>query len=327
MWKTELKARTSAFPAIAAVMAFSSTAAFAQQSPTVATDPAPATMPAVPPAPVTDSVQPTPDPAAAVPDTATTAAPATETTSTTVRKTVKRPMHAAAAAAVKTPVRATSVATAKHSTTAALHATPPAGSPPASVTMRTSQSAVQPIVDTTAPPAAAKTVAAQPAKKHDDTLPIAGGALAFLALGGAAVAMTRRRSDEEEEWVEGPTDQVSPETAGYDEPAATPIHDEEPAIVAPAASAFAWGDEDRRTGALPGQNSTGEGDDRLPGESWVQRAYRGPSPNNPSVSLRARLKRAAFFDKRERDVAAGKAEPVQMDAGLPEAMVEERELA
>ena len=67
-----------------------------------------------------------------------------------------------------------------------------------------------------------------------------------------------------------------------------------------------------------------DGDDRFPGETWVQRAYRGPTANNPSVSLRARLKRAAFFDKREREVAAGKAEPVEMDAGLPEAMVEEQ---
>ena len=46
---------------------------------------------------------------------------------------------------------------------------------------------------------------------------------------------------------------------------------------------------------------------------------------NPSVSLKVRLRRAAFFDKRERDVAAGTAEPVEPDAGLPETMVEEQE--
>jgi hypothetical protein len=63
----------------------------------------------------------------------------------------------------------------------------------------------------------------------------------------------------------------------------------------------------------------------MPGESWVDRAYRGPTANNPSASLRNRLKRAAFFDKREREVAAGTADPVDMDAGLPEAMVDERE--
>jgi len=60
-------------------------------------------------------------------------------------------------------------------------------------------------------------------------------------------------------------------------------------------------------------------------ESHVERAMRGPTPDNPSLSLKKRLKRAAFFDQREREVAAGDAEPVDPDAGLPEAMTEERE--
>ena len=58
-------------------------------------------------------------------------------------------------------------------------------------------------------------------------------------------------------------------------------------------------------------------------ESHVDRAMRGPTPDNPSLSLKKRLQRAAFFDKREREVAAGEAEPVDPDAGLPEAMTEE----
>ena len=95
------------------------------------------------------------------------------------------------------------------------------------------------------------------------------------------------------------------------------VHEEQPAIVAP--SAFAWGNEPQSSEASE------DDDDRLPGETWIERAYRGPSPNNPSVSLKARLKRAAFFDKRERDVAAGKAQPVDMEAGLPDAMIEEQE--
>ena len=107
------------------------------------------------------------------------------------------------------------------------------------------------------------------------------------------------------------------------------IHNEEPAMIAPASSAFSWGEAERASVPTSAGEQGAADDDRLPGESWVQRAYRGPTPNNPSVSLRARLKRAAFFDKRERDVAAGRAEPVDMDAGLPEAMVDEqdRELA
>lgn len=58
-------------------------------------------------------------------------------------------------------------------------------------------------------------------------------------------------------------------------------------------------------------------------ESHVDRAMRGPTPDNPSLSLKKRLKRAAFFDQREREVAAGEAKPVDLDAGLPEAMTED----
>jgi hypothetical protein len=60
-------------------------------------------------------------------------------------------------------------------------------------------------------------------------------------------------------------------------------------------------------------------------ESHVDRAMLGPTPDNPSLSLKKRLKRAAFFDQRERDVAAGEAVPVDTDAGLPEAMSDEIE--
>jgi hypothetical protein len=158
--------------------------------------------------------------------------------------------------------------------------------------------------------------------KSDETLPIAaGGALALLALGGAGFALAkRRRRHEHEEWVEEEHVEQEPVAAVAHEPEPI-IHEPQPAIVAP--SAFAWGNAPAEPGRATAQ--TTDDDDRMPGESWVQRAYRGPTPNNPSASLRARIKRAAFFDKRERDVAAGKAEPVDMDAGLPEAMVEEQE--
>jgi hypothetical protein len=58
-------------------------------------------------------------------------------------------------------------------------------------------------------------------------------------------------------------------------------------------------------------------------ESHVDRAMLGPTPDNPSLSLKKRLKRAAFFDQREREVAAGRADPVDPDVGLPEQMVED----
>ena len=58
-------------------------------------------------------------------------------------------------------------------------------------------------------------------------------------------------------------------------------------------------------------------------ESHVDRALLGPTPDNPSLSLKKRLKRASFFDQRDRAVAAGEAEPVDAEAGLPEQMVED----
>jgi hypothetical protein len=40
----------------------------------------------------------------------------------------------------------------------------------------------------------------------------------------------------------------------------------------------------------------------------VQAAYRGPTPDNPSLSLKNRLRRASFFDQQERRAASeGKA--------------------
>jgi hypothetical protein len=140
----------------------------------------------------------------------------------------------------------------------------------------------------------------------------------LVLVGAAAAIIRRRRRADEEEWIVD--EQIEQEPIETETAAEPIIHEEQPAIVGP--SAFAWGNPQ------PAKQSVGTADpddDRLPGETWVQRAYRGPSSNNPSVSLRARLKRAAFFDKREREVAAGKAEPVEMDAGLPEAMVEEQE--
>jgi hypothetical protein len=57
-------------------------------------------------------------------------------------------------------------------------------------------------------------------------------------------------------------------------------------------------------------------------ESHVDRARRGPTPDNPSLSLKKRLKRAASLDQRERMAAEGKAEPLDSMAGLPEGMTQ-----
>jgi hypothetical protein len=56
--------------------------------------------------------------------------------------------------------------------------------------------------------------------------------------------------------------------------------------------------------------------------SRIERARRGPTPDNPSLSLKKRLKRAAFFDQRDRDAAAGRATPIAAVAGLPKRMAD-----
>ena len=336
MMKTTRYARTSALPAIAAALALSSTPVFAQETPAQPTTPtttAPSTTP-------TDPVSAAPAPAL---DTTTPAATDTTVTTTSTApaakvKTVKTVKTRHVATAVK-PVAAHTVAQ-KTVTRTTTHAAVPAAAAPAAAPVAApapaapapSQSAVTPIVNTNAAPAKpAQTATAKPSNGVDSTtaMEVGGGALALIALGAGAWALSRRRHDEDEviyeDSYEPEADHVAhePEMAAAAEPMAEemPRHDpvEDPNLVAPAASAFAWGKPD------PATQAEDDGSDRNPGETWVERAYRGPSPANPSVSLKTRLRRAAFFDKRERDVAAGVAEPVDTDAGLPDAMADEQE--
>jgi hypothetical protein len=74
-------------------------------------------------------------------------------------------------------------------------------------------------------------------------------------------------------------------------------------MVAPPMSAF---DEPRR------QIADSDCDEL---ETWTERAKCGPTADNPSQSLKKRMKRAVFFEKRDREVAAGEAKPVDPDAG------------
>ena len=125
-------------------------------------------------------------------------------------------------------------------------------------------------------PAAPTTPAKPPVKKigpvDERTAEIGGGAIVILALGGAAIAMRRRkrRRDDEEAWNYDAAEPASDEAAA-DEPMTLTqeVHEPQPAIVAPAASAFAWGN------AQPCDEPSDDGSDRCPGETWVERAYRG----------------------------------------------------
>jgi len=176
-----------------------------------------------------------------------------------------------------------------------------------------------PVVDMSAQPAPAPVAAKATPNNNDTALELGGGALAILALGAGAFAISRRRRHADDEvWEE--------DVAMTEEPMGDTVHHEpvaayDPPVLAPGEPAFAWGTMSPRE-----EHVERSMDARQPGETWVERAYRGPTADNPSQSLRKRLKRAAFFDKREREIAANKAAPVEADAGLPERAMEERQL-
>ncbi|HEY0326593.1 MAG TPA: hypothetical protein VGC46_11565, partial [Allosphingosinicella sp.] len=134
------------------------------------------------------------------------------------------------------------------------------------------------------------------ASAGDDILPIAGAGVGALALVGGAFALSRRRRHRDEVAYE-------PETVETDHVASV---EHEPAPVMPLAarSAPAMAVVPAAVGASRYGRHT-------------EAAYRGPTPDNPSLSLKRRLKRAAFFDGRERMAAENGApaiKPAEMAA-------------
>jgi hypothetical protein len=142
----------------------------------------------------------------------------------------------------------------------------------------------------------------------------------LIVLGALAYALARRRRNRvvyDEEAYEPEPVYAEPEAAAepvYAEPEPVavrqPIAEEQPAIVAPEVSAFAWGRPDAgrlETPAAAREEAEEERPSTLPNGfdlsrfgPHVQAAYRGPTPDNPSLSLRHRLRRAAAMDQRER---------------------------
>jgi hypothetical protein len=137
-------------------------------------------------------------------------------------------------------------------------------------------------------------------------LPTAGAVgLGLLALIGAGVLLRRRKLRRDEEFAAA--DEVEPE---YDAPArADPLFAEQPSAPMAAAPVATVAEP-----ALAGPCA-----DAAPG-SHVEAACEGPTEDNPSLSIKKRIKRAQFFDQREFLVAAGEAVPVASDAGLPDAV-------
>ena len=145
-----------------------------------------------------------------------------------------------------------------------------------------------------APPAnePAATAEAEPVANNlmaDETLPIAGAAgLGLLALGGIGLAMQRRRRRREELEHQAANQKYLKE---HPEVPDEPTFDR--AGLPPAAVAEADAMDVPRT-KLP------EGFDLSRFGPHVRAAYLGPTPDNPSLSLKHRLRRAGAMDQRAR---------------------------
>ena len=287
----------SGLAAIAAATAFIATPALAQDAAPATSDPAPI----VADEPLTVVPLPTLSTPAATSD---PLAPAATTTATSRSTRTTR------------PTRATTAPAARVASPAPRNAAPAAVAPAVATPTAPTGEALAPadpaMVAPLPEPVAA--VPAQPASNNvidDDLLPIAGAAgLGILALAGAGFAMRRRRRDDEEglveeNWHEPAMSRPAPVPAARS--VSTPAPTTATAPV--AASAFGWNNAPREP--APAASSS---------VNRIEAAKRGPTPDNPSLSLKKRLKRAAFFDQRDRQIAAGMGAPISASAGLPDAM-------
>lgn len=291
---TKLNGTRLAGTAIAAVLALTATPVLAQDA-----DPlAPATE--EPAAPVESSTPPAetsaadqaaatsdplaPDAAEAAPAAAASTAAATSARRTTARNTARTAPRTVAPAAASEPALSPAEEVAPRAATDPALIAPPLAAEPEP--MPVEQPAQTPALD-------------------DDAIPIAAGAgLGLLLLGGAAAGLRRRRRRNAVAY-----DSVR---EPVNEPAfARPVRSE-PVAHRPAPSPA------REMAPKPFMAAPPAG---AAGMSHVERAKHGPTPENPFLSLKKRLKRAAFFEQRDRAVAAGKARPVDPTAGLPDRLV------
>ena len=267
--------------ALAAVIALSSTPLLAQSAdvPVVAT-----------PAPVVD-VTPAPvavDPIAPVADPPVAADPVVTKTTTPVRKTTAT--KTSAARARPAPARVTNTARPAAAAPAAAIAAPVAEAPPIEQPLSPpTEIAADPIAQT---PATATTI---------DVLPTAGlGGLGLLLLGGAGLAIRsrRRRRAEEAEDAEWQQQQAEAEPEVVAEP--------ELVLAAPAVVAAAAPQPTAESGTefIGPETELSEDFDISRFGPNMQDAYRGPTEDNPSLSLKTRLSRASGMDQQERKLDA-----------------------
>lgn len=284
----------SGLAAIAAATALLSTPALAQDATPVTSDPAPIVADEPIPAEPTTTQEAVADPLAPA---ATTSPTTTSSTTTTTTRTA-RPTRATSAPATRAPAASARTPSPVAAPVAAIPATPDAAPLAADPAM------VAPLPE---PASVAPAASSDASLLDNDMLPIAGAAgLGLLALAGAGFAMRRRRRDDDEvmvdnEWHEPVISRAAPQPVHSASSVAAPVMASAPI----AASPFNW-DSLPRHAAAP--------------VNRIEAAKHGPTPDNPSLSLKKRLKRAAFFDQRDRQIAAGKGTPVSSTAGLPDQM-------
>ena len=281
--------------AIAAVLALSSTSLPAQTADPVTASPAPIAADPVPVSAAPASVAPETAPLATVaadPLAAATANTRTRTKTKTAATATARKV--ATRTVARTTTRAVSNAAPVDARTAARTVSPVAAkaATPATVSMPiASAETAAPVTTLTSTPVAP----AAPARvaetttttaPTDQTLPIVGAGAAALALAGAGFALSRRRRRRDEEQFaeeayipadERVAESIMAERVIAPEPRFAPS----PAIVA--------------TPTLPAAFDARDLSPR------IQAAYAGPSEDNPSLSLRKRLKRATALDQMERN--------------------------
>jgi len=140
----------------------------------------------------------------------------------------------------------------------------------------------------------------------DEALPLVGaGAVGLLALASAGLALRRRKRRQEERDAEDQWAADEAEPMIVEEPAVEP----EPARLPAFATAAAAPQHDPVDKSAPA-TALPAGFDLSRFGRHVQAAYRGPTPENPSLSLKYRLRRASALDQRERREAETRVEPV-----------------
>ena len=299
--------------AIAAVLALSSTPTFAQSTdattPTAPAGTAPVTItpPAARPTPPTAAPTETPPtPAANTP--MTISAPTSADAPVSVNPITELPSAAssnangtisAVSADAVEQAPSTHRGTTSHSkaVSSSKAVTQSAAAPKVTEPLPAAPLAAAPAPAPVPAPASQSVAKAPPAQRvDDDTLALAGaGGFGIILLAGGAVALSRRKRRNEGEVVASEFGEPEAEPVVVTRSPLAPVA---PTPMAPAMAA--------KANALP------NGFDLSRFGPHMQAAYRGPTADNPSLSLKRRLKRAAFFDRKERLAAESAMTPAPL---------------